>query len=275
MALPMGSKKAKEVVNTVMEFVLRLRTEGFHVGRIHSDQGHEFAGEFKRWAAQRGIYLTKTPGDDPSGNGRAEVAVKAFKNQVRRTLRQADQDSSWWPWALRYVNEVNRCIRMEIKPEWPRFLQEVRVRKRTWKKDDLSTRVEKVRYLCPSPENHGHWVVKEGERPRLTRYVLAPTVEPEDETVWIAVKREGRDAHEQRRRIRGKSAVRKADASVADPDDAQEELEKFERMRVVKVVEDEMQNLINDDPEIAAEEVRILGRLRKIVQVEDEREEIL
>ena len=64
MALPMGSKKARDVVNTVMEFVLRLRTEGFHVGRIHSDQGHEFAGEFKTWARQRGIYLTKTPGDD-------------------------------------------------------------------------------------------------------------------------------------------------------------------------------------------------------------------
>lgn len=61
------------------------------------------------------------------------------------------------------------------------------MRKRTWNKDDLSTRVEKVHYLCPSVENHGHRVVKDGERPRLTRYVLAPTTEPEDETVWIAV----------------------------------------------------------------------------------------
>ena len=123
MALPMASKKARDVVSTVMEFVLRLRTEGFHVGRIHSDQGHEFAGEFKKWTRQRGIYLTKTPGDDPSGNGRAEVAVKAFKNQVRRTLRQAEEDSSWWPWALRYVNEVNRCVRMETKPDRPKFLR--------------------------------------------------------------------------------------------------------------------------------------------------------
>lgn len=65
--------------------------------------------------------MTKTPGDDPSGNGRAEVAVKAFKNQIRRTLREAEEDSKWWPWALRYLNEVNRCVRMETKPEWPRF----------------------------------------------------------------------------------------------------------------------------------------------------------
>lgn len=42
-----------------------------HVGRIHSDH-HEFAGEFKRWGAQRGIYLTKTPGDDPTGLGTTE-----------------------------------------------------------------------------------------------------------------------------------------------------------------------------------------------------------
>ena len=275
MALPMGSKKARDVVNTVMEFVLRLRTEGFHVGRIHSDQGHEFAGEFKTWARQRGIYLTKTPGDDPAANGRAEMAVKDFKNQIRRTLRQASEDAKWWPWALRYVNEVYRCVRMETRPSWPRFLEEVRVRKRTWRRDDLDPRVEKVQYLCPSVENHGHWVIKEGEAPRLTRYILAPTTEPEDETVWIAVEREGRDAQEQRRRIRGRSAVRRMDASVADPEEVLEEKEKAEVQRLMKVVEDEMQSIINDDPDLAAEEVRILGRLRKMAEVKEDGDEIL
>ena len=275
MALPMKSKKAKEVVATVMEFVLRLRAEGYHVGRIHSDQGHELAGEFKRWALQRGIYLTKTPGDDPSGNGRAEMAVKAFKNYIRRTLRQAFEDAKWWPWALRYVNEVERCIRMDQKPEWPRFLQEVRVRKRTWRKDDLSSRVEKVQYLCPSVENHGHWIYKQGEAPRLTRCILAPTVEPEDEAVWIAVEREGRDAQEQRRRIRGKSTLRKVDASLMDQEEAEEEEKKIELKRVMKLVEEEMQNLINEDPELAADEVRILGRLKKMVEEQGENEEIL
>ncbi|CAL1157428.1 unnamed protein product, partial [Cladocopium goreaui] len=273
MALPMGSKKARDVVNTVMEFVLRLRTEGFHVGRIHSDQGHEFAGEFKTWARQRGIYLTKTPGDDPAANGRAEMAVKDFKNQIRRTLRQASEDAKWWPWALRYVNEVYRCVRMETRPSWPRFLEEVRVRKRTWRRDDLDPRVEKVQYLCPSVENHGHWVIKEGEAPRLTRYILAPTIEPEDETVWIAVEREGRDAQEQRRRIRGRSAVRRMDASVADPEEVLEEKEKAEVQRLMKVVEDEMQSIINDDPDLAAEEVRILGRLRKMAEVKEDGDE--
>ena len=275
MALPMKSKKAKEVVATVMEFVLRLRSEGYHVRRIHSDQGHEFAGEFKRWALQRGIYLTKIPGDDPSGNGRAEMAVKAFKNYIRRTVRQASEDAKWWPWALRYANEVERCIRMDQKPEWPRFLQEVRVRKRTWRKDDLSSRVEKVQYLCPSVENHGHWIYKEGEAPRLTRCILAPTIEPEDEAVWIAVEKEGRDAQEQRRRIRGKSTLRKVDSSLMDQEEVEEEEKKVELRRVMKLVEEEMQTLINEDPELAADEVRILGRLKKMVEEQGENEEIL
>ena len=77
------------------------------------------------------------------------MAVKAFKNYIRRTLRQSFEDAKWWPWALRYVNEVERCIRMDQKPEWPRFLQEVRVRKRTWRKDDLSSRVKKSAVSLP------------------------------------------------------------------------------------------------------------------------------
>lgn len=70
----------------------------------------------------------------------------------------------------------------------------------------------------------------------------------------------GRDAQE-RRHIRGKSAVRKMDPPVANPEEVQEELEKVGRMRVQKVVEEEMQGLINDDPELAAEKVKLLGRL--------------
>ena len=60
----------------------------------------------------------------------------------------------------------------------------------------------------------------------------------------------------------------KGGASEGDPEEIQEESERVEKLRVMKVVEsEEMQSLINDDPEIAAEEVRILGRLRKIAQV--------
>ena len=64
MAAPMTSKKAEEVTRTTMEFILKLRIDGHYVNRIHSDQGHEFMGYFKRWALQRGIALTKTAGEE-------------------------------------------------------------------------------------------------------------------------------------------------------------------------------------------------------------------
>ena len=65
MASPMYSKKAKEVARVVMKMLLRLRADGYHVGYIHSDQGHEFQGHVKVWCRERGIHLTRTPGDDP------------------------------------------------------------------------------------------------------------------------------------------------------------------------------------------------------------------
>ena len=109
MVLPLGSKKAKEVTRAAMEMILKLKMDGYHVNRIHSDRGHEFLGSFETWMKSRGIILTKTSGDDPKANGRAEVVVKGAKNQVRRILLHAQVDSSWWPWALRYLNEVYRC----------------------------------------------------------------------------------------------------------------------------------------------------------------------
>ena len=41
MALPMHSKKAKEVTKTVMDMFLCLRKDGFHLNHIHANQGHQ------------------------------------------------------------------------------------------------------------------------------------------------------------------------------------------------------------------------------------------
>ena len=106
LAAPMYSKKATEVTRAVMDMMLRLRADGYHIGHIHSDQGHEFQGHFKRRCRERGVLLTRTPGDDPRANGRAETAVKSIKTQVRRILLQAQAEPTWWPWATRYVNEL-------------------------------------------------------------------------------------------------------------------------------------------------------------------------
>ena len=149
LASPMFSKKAKEVVRATMDMLLRLRADGFHIAHIHSDQGHEFSGTFRQWCRERGIRLTRTPGDDPRANGRAEVAVKSVKTQIRRILLQAEANSSWWPWATRFVNELNRAARIGKKPDWPPFLTEVLVRKRKWRQGTFEASTEKVQYLCP------------------------------------------------------------------------------------------------------------------------------
>ena len=275
MALPMVTKTAKEVTRTTMEFLLRLRADGYQVHRIHCDRGHEFAGEFKRWANARGIHITRTPGDDPRGNGRAEVAVKAIKTQIRRTLSQACEDSKWWPWACRYVTEINRCVRLDEKPEWPRFLKEVRVKKRRWKRGDFEVGVEKVQYLCPSTEDHGHWVCKEGEAPRVTKCLMRPTEEPLDESVWVAIEKEMVDALVLRRRLRQKTSVRRLDASMKAPKEEDDQRKKI-RDRIMKVVEEEARQIIEDDPELASEELKIVAKLKKMAEgIEMEEEEVL
>ena len=272
MCLPMITKTSREVTATVMEFVLRLRADGYHVGRIHSDRGHEFSGEFVRWTRSRGIYLTKTAGDDPRGNGRAEVTVKQVKEQVRRILRQAEVGARWWPWAVRYVGELNRLRRLDKTPDFPSFMQEVSVKKRTWRQEAFETTVEKVKYLCPSPEDHGHWIVKGEERPRVTKMILRQTTEPLDDRFWGALEVQGRDAFVLRRRLRGKTSIRRVDVSMEE-DEHQRGRE--EMQRVEKLIQEELQYLVEDDPEIAAREVRIFAKLRKMVEGADESEEVL
>ena len=128
LAAPMITKTAREVTKTAMDFILKLRMDGFHIGRIHSGRGHEFSGVFRKWANSRGIVLTRTPGDDPRANGRA--AVKSFKTQIRRLLKQADVGSECWPLAARYTDALNRSWRLGDAPSFPPFMQEVLVRRR-------------------------------------------------------------------------------------------------------------------------------------------------
>lgn len=82
--------------------------DGYTVHRIHTDQGREFAAHFLEWTRRRGIIVTKTAGDEPQSNGRAETTVKIFKNMVRKALHQAGEKAKWWPWALKHCSEVQK-----------------------------------------------------------------------------------------------------------------------------------------------------------------------
>ena len=79
MALPMVTKTSREVSATAMEFILRLRADGYHVGRIHCDRGHEFDGAFRKWARSRGIYTQKR-----QGMTHKEMAVQRSRSKLSR-----------------------------------------------------------------------------------------------------------------------------------------------------------------------------------------------
>ena len=274
---PMITKTAREVTKTTMEFLLKLKMDGFHVGRIHSDRGHEFSGQFRRWATERGILLTRTPGDDPRANGRVEVAVKSIKTQIRRLLKQAEVGSEMWPLAARYADALNRCWRIGDTPAFPPFLQEILVRRRTWRRGVFEPTVEKVKYFFPAPEEHGHWVQPEDERPRVTKYVMRKALEPITDQRWVAIEKEVADALTTRRRLREKTTVRKMEVEEKKTEGQDEDEEKFQRqkLRLSQIIEEEMKLMISDHHELAMEELKWIAKMKKMMEEPTEEDEIL
>ena len=72
------------------------------------------------------------------------------------------------------------------------------------------------------------------------------------------------DALTKRRRLRGKTTVRKLRMTEEDEED---DVMKVAKMRVqfTKVVEEEMRSMLDDDPELVSEEIEILARLKKML----------
>ena len=274
---PIFSKTSKDTTAATMDMILRLRADGYHIGSIHADQGHEFYGTFRKWCRERGIFVSRTSGDDYKGNGRCEVAVKSLKTQIRRVLLGAEADSSWWPWAARWVNEANRACRIDKPIDFPPFLKEVTVRKRRWNQEVFEASTEKVKYLCPAPDLHGHWIVKGDEAPRVTKLLLKPTQHPASNEDWIALENEVPDPLERRRRLREKASVRRLEGGLKTEEQEREEQEEIRRNRLRCIIEEEMHLLLTDSTSLAMEEMKILAALKKQIkdEVKEEEEEVL
>ena len=151
--------------------------------------------------------------------------------------------AEYWPLAARHVNEVWRKDRLRSKEVIPPFMATVLARKRFWRAVELEAKNQPVKYLTPSWTDHGHWVLRESGHFELTRAVITKTKDPEDEGHWIALE-DGFSPLEGRRRIRGKSIVRR----LQEVDEEAKEQEQ----RKDQVLRQEMAHLINDDPEVAA-----------------------
>ena len=135
--------------------------------------------------------------------------------------------------------------------------------------------MEDVRYLTPSIEDHGHWIQKEDEAPRMTKTLMKRATDPVDHSVWVALEREIRDEAQARRRLRGKTSVRKLQGDLCSEDE-EEEGEKIRlQVRLRQIIEDEMKALIEGDEEMIIDSMEAIARLKKMAEGMEEQEEVL
>ena len=99
---------------------------------------------------------------------------------------------------------------------------------------------------------------------------MKPAHLPVTEEGWIALEREAADAVMVRRRLRGKSAVRRMEEK--DQAEDEEEAEKKRRVKILSVIEEEMRRMVEDDAELALEELQILSKLKKLAVMPNEEE---
>ena len=84
LSTPLASRREGHVIQATAELYARYRSLQLPIKRVHTDRAKEFMGKgFQRWVANRGLQATWTAGDEPTGNGRAEVEIQNTKNRVR------------------------------------------------------------------------------------------------------------------------------------------------------------------------------------------------
>ena len=163
LAIPMASKDQKTVLSTTQQTNIQLRVMGYHVSRLHTDLGGEFRGRsLTQWCRSRDIHRTTTAGVSSQSNGRAERAIQTIKSHIRRVLGMAGLPANRWPQACHYVHERERRRMADLDlADVPPFGHELLVKRRFWKTKELEATHEKVRYLAPRPDAHGHLVLRE------------------------------------------------------------------------------------------------------------------
>ena len=146
--------------------------------------------------------------------------------------------------------------------DWPSFLTEVMVRKRKWRQGTFEVSTETVKYLCPAPEEHGHWILPKDEPPRVTKLLMKPALHPISEERWMALEKQTVDALVVRRRMREKSAIRRLEETEEKEKEENEDVKR--KVNLLRVVEQEMRLMVEDDTELAVEEMKIIAKLKKM-----------
>ena len=289
LAIPVQDRSAEKVFEAVVQLYLQFRADGFPITQLHTDRAKEFRTKMlQKWCLSRNIYKTTTSGDSPQQNGRAERAVQAVKARICTQLHERGWGVEKWPLACWNVHSSERLRMKNKEGTVPPFGYPVLVRKRYWKSKELEPTHQKVDYIAYIPESHGHLVRQENGNLMIASYVLGRTMEPpEKREAWIAIQTELQEKEDEqlvRRRIRGKTSVRKVkmseevdmceDEKWKELAEEGEEEKVLTRQRIRNVIEQESLQLLDEDEEIGKVTYKRLKMLMKL-QEEEVEEEVL
>ena len=126
--LPLRRRTSAQVLATVQNMVLRLKSQGLLLQRVHSDRARELRTEpLKRWLLQHGALSTYTEGQRPQQNGARRSGRQAVEERcslvvgvnpafrepagpLQVSMRQQRKEVGCWVWMLHHSPMARRSI---------------------------------------------------------------------------------------------------------------------------------------------------------------------
>ncbi|CAL1157000.1 unnamed protein product [Cladocopium goreaui] len=166
MVEPVQSRSTTVVLNALSQLVVRMKSYGINVNRLHSDRAKELIGrQTAVWCAKNGLRHTFGGGDDPANNGHVEAEINQLKRRTRLYLRNAGFTNDEWPTALRYSAEERMRVQLSalgvtMMPMLPYGASVVVKRKRWHSPGVLAPPYVNATLLTASPNMSQGWVVR-------------------------------------------------------------------------------------------------------------------
>lgn len=166
MVEPVQSRSTTVVLNALSQLVIRMKSYGINVNRLHSDRAKELIGrQTAVWCAKNGLRHTFGGGDDPANNGHVEAEINQLKRRTRLHLRNAGFTNDEWPTALRYSAEERMRVQLSalgvtMMPMLPYGASVVVKRKRWHSPGVLAPPYVNATLLTASPNMSQGWVVR-------------------------------------------------------------------------------------------------------------------
>ena len=159
--------------------------------------------------------------------------------------------------------------RCGLKQKFPPLGAEVLVKKRRWNAQQFLPTMDRVTYIAPCWEGHGHWVKQEDGTTIVARFCIADVWNPVTDHSWLAVITEMPDPLEERRRLRRKTPPELAKMEVQEDEPGEEgrDPEPRRRSRLLQLIMEEMTALMKDPSEEALKTtMQSVAKLRMMME---------